>query len=263
MRIAGHQPDYLPYTGFFARMLMVDTFVLVDHVQFEKKSFQSRNRVAGNSGPVLLSVPVRSRGRFTQSIMDVEIAEPAGRWRTAHWRTLEHCYGKAKAFELHAPFFERLYQCGWKRLSDLNITIIEYLCCCFSIATPRRRSSVLGLTSRKTALIVDLCDAYGAKQYVSGPGGIAYVDDRKLEQAGLRSTYAWYEPVAYVRGGQPFIPDLSAVDLLFHVGDDAGGILRASVLGPPRAAAEVGRDWGTGRSGDEHLSFAHSEQRAN
>jgi hypothetical protein len=241
MRVGGHQPDYLPYGGFFARMLMVDAFVIVDHVQFEKKSFQSRNRVAGGGGVTLLSVPVRTHGRFTQPIADVEISEPDGRWRTKHWRTMQQCYRGSAGFARHAPFFEELYRASWQRLVDLNLAVIEYLCRCFGIATRRLRSAGLGLTERGTGMLVQMCRACGSSEYVSGPGGLSYVDDADLEVAGVRSRYARYVRVPYPRGGRPFIPDLSAVDLLFHAGVRAGAILRASVEGPPVPRRELVR----------------------
>jgi hypothetical protein len=237
MKVAGHQPDYLPYGGFFARMLMVDRFVLVDHVQFEKKSFQSRNLVAGTASTTMLSVPVRTAGRFTQSIVDVELAEPEGRWRTRHWRTIQQCYRNTSGFARHAPFFEELYQRPWRRLVDLNLSVIEYLCSCFDIATARVRSSTLRLGSQprnsKSDLLVQLCEAVGGQEYVSGPGGVSYVDDERLTEAGVRSTFARYEPVSYDRGARPFVPNLSAVDLLFHADTDAGQVLRASIAAPP------------------------------
>ena len=35
--VAGHQPNYLPHLGFFHKMAQVDTFVIVDNVQFVKR----------------------------------------------------------------------------------------------------------------------------------------------------------------------------------------------------------------------------------
>jgi hypothetical protein len=237
LRTAGHQPDYLPYGGFFARMLMVDAFVLVDHVQFEKKSFQSRNRIAGD---VQLSVPVRTHGRFTQPIAAVEIAEPEGRWRTRHWRSLQQCYAKAGAFSRHEPFFADLYSRAWTRLVDLNLVIIEYLCRCFGIDTPLVRSSALAVGRPGTELLVELCHAVGAQEYVSGPGGLDYVKDAVLLHAGLRSTYARYQPVPYPRRSPGSAGHLSAVDLLFHAGAGAGAVLRASIAGPPVPRGALG-----------------------
>ncbi|MEU4792150.1 WbqC family protein [Micromonospora tulbaghiae] len=239
MRLAGHQPDYLPYGGFFARMLMVDRFVLVDHVQYEKKSFQSRNRVAGSGMVALLSVPVRTSGRFAQPITTVEISEPDGRWRMKHWRTLQQCYRGSPGFARHAPFFDDLYHRSWSCLVDLNLSVIEYLRHCFAIPTAVHRSSGLGLSERRTTLLVELCRRYGADEYVSGPGGLRYVDDAELVAAGVRSAYARYSPVPYQRLGQPFISDLSAIDLLFHADRDAAALLRASIPGPPVSREEL------------------------
>lgn len=239
LRVAGHQPDYLPYAGFFARMLMVDRFVIVDHVQFEKKSFQSRNRICGAAGVVTLSVPVRTAGRFHQPITDVEIAEPEGRWRVRHLRSLEQNYSRSAAYERHAPFFEELYRRPWPYLVDLNLAIIGYLCRCFGLRVPEVRTSTLRPTGVKTELLLDLCRATGAGEYVSGPGGRAYVDDVVLTAAGLESSYARYSPVPYRRGGRPFVADLSAVDLLFHAGDEAGRVLRDSIAGPPSSRAAL------------------------
>ncbi|WP_158678618.1 WbqC family protein [Streptomyces sulphureus] len=237
MRLAGHQPDYLPYPGFFARMLEVDAFLLVDHVQFEKKSFQSRNRIAGPHGQTLLSVPVRARGRFHQACAEVETADPEGRWRTKHWRSLVACYRSAPHFARHAAFFESLYARRWELLVDLNLAVIRYLRRCFAIETPLSRSGPLGLTGRKTALLTEMCRRTGADTYVSGPGGRLYVDDAELAAAGVASTYSTYRPVRYARGRLPFHPQLSAVDLLFHQGERAADLLRESVA--PSSATTV------------------------
>lgn len=227
MRLAGHQPDHLPYPGFFARMLEVDEFLIVDHVQFEKKSWQSRNRIAGAQGQTLLSVPVRTGGRFHQSCSQVETASPEGRWRTKHWRSLLACYRSAPHFSQHAPYFEALYTRRWDRLVDLNMAIIHYLRRCFAIETPMARTSSMNLTARKTALLAEMCHRTGADTYVSGPGGRLYVDDTELASAGVSNTYSSYRTVRYGRGRQPFFPDLSAVDLLFHQGEErAGDLLR-------------------------------------
>jgi hypothetical protein len=229
MRIAGHQPDHLPYLGFFARMLMVDEFILVDHVQYEKKSWQSRNRILGGHGPVLLSVPVNTHGRRHQAIDAVAIADPAGRWRTKHWRSMVQCYRRAPFFAAHAPFFEAVYQQTWTRLVDLNLTLIDYLRRCFAIDVPMRRSRTMGLTAAKTGLLVQMCQALGADGYLSGPGGLFYMDDDEMSSAGVRSSYADFRHPVYHQRGTPFIPNMSAVDLLFHTGPRARDLLHSSI----------------------------------
>lgn len=237
--LAGHQPDHLPYLGFFARMLEVDEFVLVDDVQFERKSWQSRNRIRGRGKPILLSVPVATKGRFAQRIDEVEIAAHQPRWAEKHWRSLVHCYGRSPYFAEHHAFFHDTYRRRWTRLVDLNLHLIEYLCAAFELPWPRPRTSELGLRGRKTELLVGLCEAFGAQAYVSGPGGRLYVDEDRLARAGIEHRYSRFEHPVYPQPGSPFVASLSAVDLLFNAGPDASRVLRSSVRHEARAAGAL------------------------
>ena len=55
-----HQPEYLPWLGFFKKMMNSELFVFLDDVQFRKKGWQNRNRIRTNKGTALLSVPVNA-----------------------------------------------------------------------------------------------------------------------------------------------------------------------------------------------------------
>lgn len=86
--LVAHQPAYLPWQGYFARLLDVDRLVLLDHVQFSERGRQHRNWIRGHGGGrQLLSIPVRRSGLFGQSVRDVEIAD--SRWARRHWQTIE------------------------------------------------------------------------------------------------------------------------------------------------------------------------------
>jgi len=71
--VVGHQPQYLPYIGFFNKISKADVFVFADNVQFNKKSWQQRTLIKSNNKPIYLTIPVRKKGRFTQLINEVEI----------------------------------------------------------------------------------------------------------------------------------------------------------------------------------------------
>ena len=64
VRVAMHQPHYLPWLGLLDKIDRCDLFVVLDHVQFERKGWQHRNYVASKNGPVLLTVPVVQRSRY-------------------------------------------------------------------------------------------------------------------------------------------------------------------------------------------------------
>ena len=61
--VAIMQPTYLPWIGYFALMDQVNIFVFLDSVQFDKRSFQQRNRIRTEQGELYLTVPVYSKGK--------------------------------------------------------------------------------------------------------------------------------------------------------------------------------------------------------
>ncbi len=73
MIIAIHQPEFLPWLGYFDKMQRVDKYIVFDHVQFKKRYFENRNRIKQGNMPVWLSIPVKTRGKYLQKINEVEI----------------------------------------------------------------------------------------------------------------------------------------------------------------------------------------------
>src|SRR5207249_11577269 len=53
-----HQPERLPWLGFFDKIRQADVFVMLDHVQYRKRYFQNRNRIRAEHGAIWLTVPV-------------------------------------------------------------------------------------------------------------------------------------------------------------------------------------------------------------
>src|SRR5512138_3064110 len=125
MIVAGHQPNYLPWLGFFDKIRRSDVFIIEDNVQFERQGFTNRNRVLTADGVRWLSVPIEHANK-PLLIKDIKIAnkgEP--RWGQKHWFTIKHGYCKAPYWSRYADFFEDTYQQEWNRLIDLNMHIIR------------------------------------------------------------------------------------------------------------------------------------------
>ena len=68
MRLVGHQPEFLPWLGFFHKLTLGDMYMIVDNVQFKKKHFENRNRIYARGEALWLTVPVHTQGRFEQHI---------------------------------------------------------------------------------------------------------------------------------------------------------------------------------------------------
>ncbi len=231
MILTGHQPNYLPYLGFFHKIASADAFVIVDTVQFVKRGpfgWVHRNRIRTPNAPgwMWLSVPVLTSGRFTQPILEARI-DPHPPWRRKHWRSLQLSYARAPHFAEHAPFFEALYAKEWERLSDLNEAVIRYLAGAFGLQVPIHRASDLQPEGQATALILDLCRKLGADAYLSGIHGRDYLDQPAFERAGVRLLFSdFVHPVYSQASHEGFVPGLAAVDLLFAEGPRAADILR-------------------------------------
>ncbi len=227
--LAAHQPQYLPYPGYFDKMLRCDVFVFLDEVQFKVREFQNRNRIRTKDGWMWLTVPVLTKGRRFQAIKDVRVV-PGDDWGARHMRALEVNYGRAPFFDDYAAFFRDVYARSWERFDALCYVLIDFMRGCFGVETPCIKESELGTTARSTARIIELCRKVGADTYLSGDGGRVYLDEGMFEDAGIRLVYQNYSPIVYNQlhcmDAADFIPNLSAVDLLFNEGPAAAALLR-------------------------------------
>jgi hypothetical protein len=218
MLISIHQPDHFPWLGFFEKMLRADIFVLLDDVQYSTGDFQNRNRVKGANGAQWLTVPIAHH--FPQKINEVEIASNG--WQSKHWKTLVSCYGRAEHFETFAPLFDEFYhQRSWTKLADLNMAAIELMARAFGIEKRWVLASELRVDGHKSELILNICKALGASSYYSGRAGSMYLDRDAFRRAGVEVSYQNFEHPTYEQlfmKGQGFIPNLSALDLLFNYG---------------------------------------------
>src|SRR5690606_31024018 len=93
-----HQPAYLPWMGYFDKIVRSDLFIFMDNVQFQKNSFQNRNRIRTKSGPVWLTVPIEtSESLFTTTLAETRI-DNRSNWRSKHATALRMNYGRAVNF---------------------------------------------------------------------------------------------------------------------------------------------------------------------
>ncbi|MFB0523511.1 MAG: WbqC family protein [Candidatus Bathyarchaeia archaeon] len=218
MIMAGHQPNYLPWLGYFDKMKKCDVFVIEDAVQFEYHGYTNRNRIKTRGGATWLTVPVRAPAR-RQHINQVEIANDSDpKWRRRHWRTLQANYGKAPHWNEYNRFFEDTYKRTWEKLTDLNMHLIGGLMRFLNIKTRLVLASTLDVEGKKSELIIRQCKALDADTYLSGAGGKAYIDIQEFKDAGLKVVFQDFKYPVYKQLHGDYIPNLSVVDYLFCTG---------------------------------------------
>ncbi len=215
MILVGDQPDYLPYLGFFHKMINCDKYMIVDHVQYSKKSFQNRNRIRGPSGEIMLTVPVLSKGKFDQPICDVMINNEIN-WQKKHHRTISLIYKKSPFFDDFKDFFEKIFSQRWEKLIELNEYIIRYVSKKLEINLEILKSSKFNFTGKKTDLLIEMCKKTKVDTYLSGEGGRNYVDEKKFEENKLTNLFTNFRHPVYKQLFEPFMPEMSIIDLLLN-----------------------------------------------
>ena len=218
-QVAVMQPTYLPWLGYFDLMDQVDCFVLLDNVQFERHSWQQRNRIKTAQGESMLVVPVKRTGLETP-IRLAEIADPGQLQK--HVTTIRQAYARAPHIAaLDAEFIE-MYENPGPLLADFLIHLVQWLGKRLGIGTPVVRASDLEVHGRRDELVRAICDRLGATRYLATAGSHGYMQRGTAFDDGLVSvSYHQYvcQPYAQQHGG--FIPYLSSIDAILNLGDDA------------------------------------------
>lgn len=217
MILTAHQPGYLPWLGLFHKIALADAFVSFDDVQYQDRDWDNRNRIKTAAGPIWLTVPVFSRHHYTLKLRDVVIRNDIP-WRRKHFKAIQLAYGRAPYAKRYLPFFEDLYRREWEKLADLNEHILKFLLEEFGIRVAFARLSDMGLTSRKSELVLEMCKRLNATIYVFGAQGRNYADAAAFHEAGVKVVFQEYVHPHYRQLHGAFASHLSAIDLLFNHG---------------------------------------------
>jgi len=218
MRVAIHQPNFLPYLGFFRKMMQADVFVLYDDVQFTKEGFTNRNRIKTAQGIQWITVPVLTKGRAAQKILDVNIADDP-RWHRKILGAIRQNYRKTHFFEMYYGDLEAVISSGPTRIVDLNTALLDWARSVLGITTPMVRSSSLPRTvAASTERLVAICRYLEADAYVCGRGGWNYQDESLFQEVGIDIEESGGPFAVYPQMWGDFAPNLSVIDALFNVG---------------------------------------------
>ena len=124
--------SFIPWPGWFSLVLDSDVFVLLDDVQFSKQSWQQRNYLLSPSAePILISVPVETKGQNFQLINEVNIAKSFNREKLI--RQIKQNYSKSYMSKEVMPIILNILEKtkNEKKLVNLNcefiFSILSYL----------------------------------------------------------------------------------------------------------------------------------------
>lgn len=217
MKVAIHQPQYLPWPGYFNKMLNCDIFVFLDDVQYKKNEWQNRNRIKSFNGEMWLTVPVHYK--FGQKINEIKIDNKIF-WRKDHIKAIRYSYQKAKFFSEFYPYIENLLKKEYELLIEINIDSVKMVLDYLGIKKKTLRSSELKIEEKKTSRLVSICKQLSGDVYISGSGAKDYLMIEEFEKNGIKVVFQEYSTPCYPQLFGEFIPNLSIIDMIFNIGKE-------------------------------------------
>ncbi|MFH1332274.1 MAG: WbqC family protein [archaeon] len=229
--MAAHQPNFIPYLGFFDKLKSCDVFIIRDEVLFVERDYHHRNRIRINSNDNMnnpqckwIKVPVDGKYDYImhQNVKNGLVKNKP--WNIELLREIKINYGGAPFFDKFFPEFEKIVLKSHDNLLPLNMEIINFLSKAFGIDKKVVMASELGLKpehyekSDPSEDLVLLCKAVDANVYLSGAGGRGYLNLAPFEREGIKVVFQDYNHPVYPQRYSGFLPFMASVDALFCVG---------------------------------------------
>lgn len=189
---------YLPPIAYFHAIQQHQMPLVVEQYEhFQKQSFRSRASIATANGIQDLIIPIVHAKKDLVPIKDTRISYEFD-WQRLHWLSLQAAYRNSAYFEYYEDDFAHFYNKKHEFLLDYNMEQLQMFLKMFKI---KREISLTEEYFREVPEALDLRAAIHPKK------------------ASLLEKPLPYYQVFEQKNG--FIPNLSAVDVLFNQGPQA------------------------------------------
>ena len=216
--VSVHQPNFLPWLGFFDKVKRSHRFVILDQVQVPRgKSVANRNKIKTAQGAHELVVPLSHPAGSQRLSSYIEVGFGDQKWLKTTEKTIEMAYKKA-------PFFQEVWPVvqGWLHqpsFCEMNVACITEVCARLNFGTELiRQKDISGLSGENNELILGICAQLGATTYLSGLGAAKYNDANAYLAQGVELVYQSFHHPVYPQLHGDFISHLSVIDALFNLG---------------------------------------------
>lgn len=224
MIVAIHQPNFLPWLGFFDKIAKADLFVLLDTVQFVKGHICNRNKIKNNKAEgTWITVSVSSKKGSVINFNELPVSYDQN-WGQKIINQIRGSYGGAPFFDRYiSSLTELMVYKQYSSLAELNITLIKFCCNELSIQTNLEiASEIPHKFGQKNDLNLEICKYFGADSYLSGQGAKKYNDESLFRGNNINLLYQQFDHPVYNQLFGEFLPNLSIIDLLINEGPNAG-----------------------------------------
>lgn len=232
--VSAHQPNFLPYLGFFDKMRQSGIFVIRDEVQFVRSDWHKRNSIRidgtdedGNLRGDWVTVPVKdnkAKKEIREMIINNEVQIGKGNfWNQRMLNRIRSNYETTPFFKQYFPALQGILSTRYERLVDLNMAIILWLRECFNISTEIVRATELRGYEKAyepNEDLIRITKACNGDVYLSGDGGKEYLRLEQFSQAGIEVRFQEFHHPVYPQRFHGFVPKMASIDALFNVGPE-------------------------------------------
>ncbi|WP_420408242.1 WbqC family protein [Hoeflea sp.] len=220
MRVVISQSMYFPWVGMLEQIRLADVFIHYDDVQFTRRAFSHRIKVKTPNGTSWMTVPLQEHSRGP-AIDEVKIQPPTV-WADRHLALLDASIRGAPFEEDAKEIARSVLQVEHETVRDVARASMLSLCRYFEIDRTTRfvDSRDLGIGGSGSDRILNLVQAVGGTDYVTGHGARNYLDHEMFEAKGISVSYMDYQCTPYPQLHGPFTPYVTALDLVANCGRD-------------------------------------------
>jgi hypothetical protein len=224
--ISFNQPAFIPWGGFFTRLMASDRMVLLDDTLFARGfTFVNRNRLKGPGGEVRVTVPIKKSNRGRQKIHELKINEKKFWWRKFR-ATLEHTYGKSANFPVWDKYFSEIIGVEGDSFLEMAQQILEAMRIELRIKSTFIRQTESGIQGQGEALLIKLARHLEAREVLLPYPAKRVIDWNAIQRQGIKIQFLKYIPTVYPQFWGKFLSNLSVLDLILCTGAEAGLLLK-------------------------------------
>lgn len=183
--VAGHQPNFFPWFGYFEKILKSDIFVFSDDVQYPKQSVVNRVEIPISGQPSYLTLPVKKGN--DQRIADKQYINDDSVIKKLV-KTIKLNLGGYDFFEDLVPILDEFFIQFYKNdsISELNVHMNSYIATMLGITTTTKLGTELNLEEyHRNDRLIRRCNLLNSTIYLCGQGADGYQNEAKIRAAGI------------------------------------------------------------------------------
>jgi len=193
-----HQPNLFPRLSTLAKLLAADRWIVLDDVQFARRDYQHRARLAALDDPdrqQWLTLSTHLTHRRGTLIRDAVLAEPE-RCRKRVAGLIRQHYGRSRHWHVvRDVLLSVLDEFGTTdRLADVTEASTRALLRALGWNGEVLRSSALPSRDGRSERLADLAARTGSTHYLCGTGGLRYIERGPFDAHGI-SVVPFHTPV--------------------------------------------------------------------